>query len=218
MATSAIDAARERGASAQAGFVETLLDIAIDGRGPVGSARDLADAALERCHGDADAAIDDIASRSTLGAAAGGFLTSAGGFLTLPVSLAVNVVEFYAQGTRMVAAIAALRGYDVDDSDIRAAVLLVMSGAQGADLLARFGTPGGPGGVILDVARNVLPAQALMLVNKALGFRLLRSIGEVTFGRLGRVVPVLGGALGAGVDAYLMRRIAASARDEFPEQ
>ncbi len=48
-----------------------------------------------------------------VGGVVGGFVTGLGGFVTMPVALPVNIAEFYVQATRMVGAIATLRGYDV---------------------------------------------------------------------------------------------------------
>jgi hypothetical protein len=49
-------------------------------------------------------------------------------------------------------------------------------------------------------------------------FRLLARIGKRSFSRFGRVVPVAGGLVGAGLDTYLLKRIADHARLEFPEK
>jgi hypothetical protein len=55
-----------------------------------------------------------------------------------------------------------------------------------------------------------------MVVNKAVAFRLLSTVGRKTLTRFGRGVPVIGGVIGAGLDGYLLNRIADHARHEFP--
>ena len=55
-----------------------------------------------------------------------------------------------------------------------------------------------------------------MVLNKGIGFRLVTSVGRSALSRFGKGVPVVGGVFGAGVDAYLLRRIASHARKEFP--
>ena len=55
-----------------------------------------------------------------------------------------------------------------------------------------------------------------MVINKAVGFRLLRALGQKTLARFGRAVPLLGGAVGAFVDGAMMSEIAQQAREEFP--
>ncbi len=196
-------------------LIERLLDVGIDGRGPFSSASEIADEALESSGGNTRQALDAIQrDHLTLGAI-GGFVTGLGGFFTLPVSIPVNVLEFYLLGTRVTAATAKLRGYDIDQPEIRSAILLTLVGADSEDLLKKAGLHAA-GGKLSGLAFERLPAPALMVLNKAVGFRLLSRIGQSTFARLGRAVPVVGGVIGAAFDTYLLRRIAKQARKEFP--
>ena len=73
----------------------------------------------------------------------------------------------------------------------------------GAGTLSRFG---------LD---RMAPG-ALMLVNKAIFFRLLRRVNKRLFWKLGRGMPLLGGGAGAALDSWMMARIAGQALVEFP--
>jgi hypothetical protein len=204
----------DKGLSAMAaGLVDRLLDVGIDGRGPFDSARSVADNALSD-HGDAERAIDSVVTRHTKMAAAGGFVTGLGGFVALPVALPANVLEFYAVATRMVGAIASLRGYDVRDQGTRSAVMLTLIGADADDVLKKVGV--GRAGRLADLAAQRLPGPALMVLNKGIGFRLISSVGKSVLARFGKGVPVVGGVVGAGLDMYLLRRIAAHARKEFP--
>ena len=109
-------------------FVDTLLDAGIDGRGPFDPARQVADEALRASGGDAEKAIDAIVRKHITLAAGNGFLTSLGGFITMPVALPANVLGFYLVATRMTAAVAAIRGYDITNEQIRTAVLLSLVG------------------------------------------------------------------------------------------
>lgn len=194
-------------------LVEKLLDIGIDGRGPFDSAQQVADGARSD-HADADAAIDAVVRQHTRMAAAGGFVTGLGGFVTLPVALPANVVEFYAVATRMVASVASLRGYDLHLPGVRAAVMLTLVGADADDLLKKAGVVST--GRLANLAAQRLPGPALMVLNKGIGFRLVSTVGKSALSRFGKGVPVVGGVVGAGVDVFLLRRIADQARREFP--
>jgi hypothetical protein len=195
------------------GLVEQLLDLGIDGRGPFDSAQKVAD--VKRAERpDAENAVDAVVQAHLKLAAAGGFVTGLGGFITLPVALPVNVVEFYVVATRTVAAIAVLRGYDIKQPEIRSAVLLTLVGADADDLLKKAGVMST--GRLSNLAAQRLPGPALMVVNKAVGFRLLSTAGKKTLTRFGKGVPVIGGVVGAGLDTYLLKRIADHARHEFP--
>ena len=146
--------------------------------------------------------------------AAGGFVTGLGGFITLPIALPLNILEFYVVATRMVAAIASVRGYDIRQPEIRSAVLLTLVGADSDDLLKKAGVA--TTGRLSNLAAQRLPGPALMVVNKAVAFRLLNQLGKKSLTRLGKGVPLVGGAVGAGLDVYLLKRIADYARHEFP--
>jgi hypothetical protein len=196
-------------------FVERLLDVGIDGKGPFDSAQSVADTALAEHH-DADRAIDAIVRGHLRLAAAGGFVTSLGGFVTLPLALPANVLEFYLLATRMVASIAAARGYDIRRPEVRSAVLLALVGADSDDLLKKAGVMST--GRLANLAAQRLPGPVLMVLNKAVAFRLMTQIGKKSLTRLGKAVPLVGGVVGAGLDTYLLHRIADYARHEFPER
>ncbi|MGL5405264.1 MAG: EcsC family protein [Propionibacteriaceae bacterium] len=214
---SALEQARDpqnRDEGAIASMVQQLLDIGIDGKGPTKSAREIAEKALSEANGDVEEAIDAIVKNHVSGAAAGGFVTSLGGFITMPIAIPANIVEFYLQATRMVAAIAHLRGYDIDSAEIRSAVLLTLSGQSSSDILAKVGIVAS-GGAVTSLLSSRLPKSALMILNKAIGFRLLRTVGEKSLARLGRGIPLAGVLIGAGMDGYLGSKIASSAKRDF---
>ena len=195
--------------------VAGLLETGIDGKGRFDSAARVADLALAKYGGDVEAAVDQVIRDHLRLAAASGFVTNLGGFVTLPVALPANVFGFYALATRMSAAVARLRGYDLRDPRIRSAVLLSLVGAEANDLLAKAGMTAS-GGRLASLATQRLPGPALMVVNKAVGFRILSSTGRRSFARFGKSVPFIGGAVGAGLDGWLLKQLADHVRTEFP--
>ena len=184
-------------------------------RAPFDSAAKVADAARAKHGGDVEKAVGEVVRDHLKLVAASGFVTNLGGFITLPVSLPANVLGFYVLATRMSAAVARLRGYDIADPRIRSAVLLSLVGADSQDLLAKAGMVA-PGGRLTALAAQRLPGPALMVVNKAVGFRLLSTAGRKTFSRFGRSIPLVGGAVGAGMDGWLMKQLGDHVRKEFP--
>ncbi len=195
-------------------WISTLLGYGIDGKGPFDSASTVAAEARAK-HPDTEAAINALVRKHIALAGAEGFVTSVGGFVTMPVALPVNVFAFYLLATRLTASIASLRGYDLGDPRIRSAVLLAMVGTDADELLSKVGVVA-PTGMLTSMVTKQLPHSALMVVNKAVGFRLLTMAGKKTFARFGRNVPFVGGAVGGGLDAFLMDKVADSARREFP--
>jgi hypothetical protein len=208
----ALDGPPDTGAVAR--LIRVLMDVGLDGAGPLRSASQMAERA-RRGTRTPQAAVAKVARRHVIGGGAGGFLTGVGGFVTMPVALPANVVEFYVGATRMVAAIATLRGYDVNDPQVRTAVLLTLVGSDADEVLAKAGLTGGTGKMVGFVGQQLPPA-ALLILNKAIAFRLLRGFGEKAFARLGRAIPLAGGVVGGGIDVWMMKRIADHALNEFP--
>ena len=165
-------------------------------------------------HREVEPAIDAMVRSHLRLAAANGFVTSLGGFVALPIALPANVLGFYLIATRLVAGIASSRGHDIGRPEVRSAVLLALVGADADDLLAKAGATGT--GQLVNLAAQRLPGPVLMAVRKGVMFRLLLRIGKKSFSRFGKVVPVAEGLVGAGLDAYLLKRIADHARLEFP--
>lgn len=196
-------------------LVSMLVEAGLKGRGPLRPAEEVARDALEKAGGDTDKAISALARRATATGAAGGFLTGVGGFVTMPVSLPVNVAEFYLLATRMVGAIATLRGYDLAEPRVRTAVLLTLVGSDSDEVLKKAGMASA-GSRATTYALKGLPPAALMVVNKAVGFRLMRGVSEKVLARFGRGIPFAGGVVGGGIDGFMMKKIADQAMKEFP--
>lgn len=196
-------------------MVQNILDLGVDGKGWFDSATYEADQALRAHDGDVEAAVAALVRSHVTKGAASGFVTSVGGFVTMPVALPVNLLAFYLLATRMTASIAKVRGYDLTSEQIRTAVLLTLVGADADDLLRKANVVV-PGGTLSNLAVQRLPGPVLMVVQKGIGFRLLAQVGTKSFARLGRLVPVIGGAIGGGLDAYMLRRFAKHAKDQFP--
>lgn len=202
------------GNGAVAKVVQNLLEVGIDGRGRFDSAARIADAALAKHGADPDKAVDEIVNHHLRLAGASGFLTNLGGFAAMAVSLPANVFGFYVLATRMAAAVAHVRGHDLTRPTVRSAVLLSLVGADAQDLLAKAGMTA-PTGRLAGLASQQLPAPALMVVNKAVGFRILSQAGKGVFARFGKAVPLVGGAVGAGMDVWLLKQLADHVRTEF---
>lgn len=196
-----------------AGAVDRILAYGIDGFGPLDSVEQVVRKARAEQE-DPEKVIDALRSDHVKLAAGGGFVTGVGGLITMPVALPANVVGFYVLAARMVSAVALVRGYDVHDRNTRTALSLTLIGADADALLKKAGVTGG--GRMARIALNRVPRGAAMMINKGLGFRVATQLGTRMLGRLGRVVPLVGGAVGAGLDGYLMGRLADHARTEFP--
>lgn len=193
--------------------LQRVLAIGIDGFGPIKSARTVASEALAD-HGTPERAIAHIVTSHSRLAAANGFVTGLGGLITLIVALPLNVIGFSLASARMAAAIAAVRGHDLDDPATRTAILLTLTGNNASELLARAGVAA-PGGRITSTALRRLPSSTLAFINKGVAFRLLTKTLGKGLTRFGRLVPLVGGVVGAVIDRTMIRSIARTAKKEM---
>ena len=113
-----------------AGFVQQALDRAIRGVGPLDGAAVAAEKERDEHQGDDDKAIKDIIETHVRLAGAQGFLTNIGGLVTMPVAVPANIAGLALIQCRMVAAIAHLRGYDLDDKRVRNGILASLLGEE----------------------------------------------------------------------------------------
>jgi hypothetical protein len=197
-------------------FVEVLLnqliDFGIGGAGILPSAERLAaDHLGKSAH--VDEAIDSLIQWQKIRAGSTGFVTSLGGFALMPVTLPVNLAASYILSVNTVAAIAYLRGYDVQSHQVRTAVLLCLVGSEAEGLLKNVGIQVGE-----KTFRNLLksvPGRALREINQKVGFRLLTKTGERGVINLSKLVPVFGGLIGGTMDILFVHSCAKAAKTHF---
>ncbi|WP_246954835.1 EcsC family protein [Brachybacterium sp. Marseille-Q7125] len=199
-------------------IVRIIRDWGLDGKLTYSSAQTVADRALRgRGARRADKAVRRIIASHRRGVTAGGFLTGLGGFVTLPILLPTNVVEFYVQATRMVGAIAAVRGYDLDDEEIRMRVMAALLGEEQGEVLKNVGLGPVAGVAARTVARGMKGRPEHQLIN-AIGGRLLRRFSLRSVRLFGKAIPGAGAILGAWSDRRQLSKIARAAQEAFPAQ
>lgn len=182
------------------GLVRQALELAIDGVGEkLPGVVATAAKRLDRAGGDVDRAIHDTIEAHVRLAGAQGFLTNLGGVVTLTFTIPANVTGLALLQCHLVATIAHLRGYDVDDPRVRNAILACMLGEEGMMTLMRRGRmPSTPMAIatapehdpVLD--RRVAIEVTTDLITKVSGKRLVTSVG--------RRIPLMGGGIGAVAD------------------
>lgn len=194
-------------------IVTELLERAIAGVGPFAGAEQIAEE--HACDADdVEQAIERLVRTHVRLAAGSGFVTSLGGFITLPVTVPAGVGGLYLIATRMCAAIAHLRGYDPRSEEVRSAIMVSLLGSAGTEMLKNAGVQIGTKSTTAALKR--LPAQVLIEINKKVGYRLLTKFGQRGVINLAKLVPAVGGAIGATVDGVGCRSIAVYAKAAFP--
>ena len=199
--------------SMAAGGLRKLMDIAIDGYSMVPGAKAHAAIQLEK-QGNVEKAIDALVAQHVAMAGAQGFVTNLGGVATMAVSLPANVAGLAVVQSRMVAAIAHLRGYDVADPRVRSAIAMCLLGESAAnDLVANGHLPSTP----LAIATAPVPDPRLdQTVAEKVMSQLMGAIGGKRLAVLAvKRVPLVGGGVGAVADGWSSFEIARYARKTF---
>jgi uncharacterized protein (DUF697 family) len=197
-----------------ASFVHQALDKAIAGVGPLPSAASAADKQLAEQHVDVEDAIHEVIENHVRLAGAQGFLTNIGGLVTMAVTVPVNLSGLALIQCRMVAGIAHLRGYDLADPRTRDAILACLLGEERIlRMLTSRTLPGTPMEIAAAAAHD--PALDRQLGTDVASELVARATGKRLAATVGRRVPVVGGMVGAGTDAFVTWKIGRYVDREF---
>ena len=192
--------------------LEWLYDRAVAGVPAMGSARDLADR-YKRQFAAPEEAIDPLIKWQMANAGTASFVASLGGVVTLPVALPANVASVTYIQLRMIAAIAHLRGHDIESDPVRSLALACLCGARVTDLVKdvgwRLGAP-----VAHEVVKR-LSGDGLKQLNRAIACRVAAVAGTSTSVNMTKLMPVLGGVISGGFDAALTRGYGETAKRLF---
>ena len=189
-----------------ANFVHEALARAINGVGPLPGAAHAADKQLEEQGGDVDAAIHEVIENHVRYAGLQGFATNLGGLVTAAVTIPANIAGLAMLQARMVAGIAHLRGYDLDDPRVRNAVMACMLGEDKVTSLVRKKVMPAPPMAIATAPAYDAHLDRLMAA-EVTGELLTRVAGKRVATTIGRRVPVVGGLVGAGSDGFATWKI-----------
>lgn len=195
-------------------FVHAALDKAIAGVSKLDGAAKAADRVLAEHGGDQDAAIRSLIEKHVRLAGAQGFLTNIGGLVTLTVTIPANIAGLALIQCRLVAAIAHLRGYDLDDPRTRDAILVALLGEE--RLLAQIKAkkiPGTPMAIATAPVHD--PHLDLLVANEVAAELLSKVAGKRLATTVARRVPVMGGVVGAGSDGWTTWKLGRYTDREF---
>lgn len=183
------------------GFVTQAVQRAIHGVGPLPPVAESAQKQLKEQDGDVDAAIRELVENHAGMAAAQGFVTNLGGLVTMAATIPVNITGLAVIQCRLVAGIAYLRGYDLEDNRVRNAVLLCTLGEdQVKQLVKEKKVPGAP--MVLATAPAYDPGIDSLIAAEVTSGLINRVIGKRAASTVVRRVPVAGGVWGAGSDGW----------------
>lgn len=190
-----------------------LLKNAINGMGRLPGAKAVAARNLGK-RGDVDGAIEAMVGTHVSLASAQGFVTNLGGLTTLVVALPANIAGIAIVQIRLVAAIAHLRGYDIDDPRVRTALILCLMGRDGVTRLVESG----------ELPTTPLAIATAPVFDASLDRQVAEKVFAELAGRIGgrhaavmlaRRIPLLGGGVGGALDALSTHEIGTYAKSQF---
>lgn len=182
-------------------FVHEALRRAVEGTGPLPAAASAADKQLAEQRGDVEAAIHELIENHVRYAGAQGFVTNLGGLVTAAFTIPANITGLAVLQCRLVAGIAHLRGYDLADPRVRNAILACMLGEDAVrSLVKRKKIPAPPMALATAPAHD--PQLDQVMAAEVASELLTKIAGKRVATTVGRRVPVVGGLVGAGADAF----------------
>ncbi|MGI5952638.1 MAG: hypothetical protein ACOX61_12465 [Brooklawnia sp.] len=194
-------------------LLRMVVDFAIEGTDQLPGARAAAGRQLEK-HGSAEKAINSVVSIHATLCGTQGFVTNLGGFATMLVGAPANLTGVALLQARMVAAIAHLRGYDLNDSRVRHAVLTTLLGKRIVDdLVAQGELPGSP--LVLATAPGLDRNLEQTIAQRVVMALLTSTGGKQAVGLIARRIPVIGGGVGAVTDSWNTVAVGRYAREQF---
>lgn len=131
----------------------------------------------------------------------------------MPVAIPANIASVIYVQLQMVAAVAAIGGYDPSDDEVRTMAYVFLTGQASADVLKQAGIAIGRKLTVSAIKK--IPRSALTKINQKVDFRLLTKFGEKGVLNLGKMVPVAGGAISGVTDVLVTKVIAKTAVDAF---
>lgn len=188
---------------------ETALDPGLPG---VDSAEELAQDYLEG-PGSLEEKVDSLILWQDTKAATSGFITGLGGLITLPVAIPANVSSVLFVQIRMLAAIAIMGGYDVEDDKVKTLVYVCLLGNAAEEVLKQVGVK--LGAKFTEAAIKKLSTEVIKQINKQVGFRLVTKFGQKGVINLGKAIPIAGGVISGTLDAVSTHAIGKAAKIIF---
>ena len=185
---------------------------ALSSHGPIDGAIELAESYQGR-YGCPSRDANALIRWQTIKAAGLGFITGVPGLPTIPVTLPANLTSVLFVQIRMIAAIACLGGYDLNDDRVKTLCLACLCGNAARTILREAGLELSQ--KMATAALRRLPGKTFIEINKKVGFRLLSKFGEKGVVNASRTIPLLGGLVGSGVDAIWTKAVGNRARDIF---
>ena len=194
-------------------ILDKLYNSAINGLPISESADVLAMEYLEKYGNDSKKAAKVMIRNQIVKCSTTGFLTGLGGFITLPITLPADVGSCLYVQIRMIAAIAVMGGYKLNDDAVKTMVYATLLKIEVGNILKQIGVK--TANKMAMAALKKLPGKALTKINQKLGFRFITKFGQKGVINLVKAVPLFGGVINSAFDGTETKLIANRAVKNF---
>ncbi|MDA3810264.1 MAG: EcsC family protein [Spirochaetaceae bacterium] len=142
-----------------------------------------------------------------------GFLSGIGGIIARPVTIPANIASVLFVQLRMIAAIAYMGGYALDDDRVKSLVYLCLAGNGAIDI-------GKDVGILIGTKMTTQKIKGIVgknmtAIKQKVGFRLLTKFGQTGALNLGKAVPLVGGLIGGTSDVVSTKAIGEITKKTF---
>ena len=179
------------------------------------TAEDLARDYLTKKNNNAVKASKSLCNWQTGKSSAVGFATGLPGIMALPATLPADLTSVFYLQIRMVAAIAVMGGFDLKSDQVKTLVMGCLVGDAVWDIIKCAGVEFSKRASKELISR--ISVETIKKINSGLVKRLVTKGGSKGIINLGKAVPVVGGLVGAGFDAFSTAAVGKVARIMFIE-
>lgn len=195
--------------------IACIVEPAINGLGPLSSAKELAEEYLnDNSYTSKADMVNSLINWESTKNFSTGFVTSLGGLITLPAGVAGDLYASWLIQARMSAAIAYIYGYDLSQDRTKTFVLASILGDGMKDLLKGVAVNFAEKGTKNLIMKGISGA-TLRAINKAVGVKLFTKAGEKGIINLVKVIPFVSGFIGGGVDVAYCQSVGSAAKLVF---
>lgn len=142
-----------------------------------------------------------IISRRSLKAGGIGGICNLGGFITMPITMPVELYSCFRIQARMVLAIAYIYDWPTHDEDTATDILLVMGGNAGINALSKAGMKVGQE-LAKKAVKKFITREAMKKVNRIVSRKIITKAGKISLTSFMKLAPLIGAPIGAGFDYF----------------
>lgn len=194
--------------------LDWAFERALAGGAGLDSAVELA-ATYRSTPGSAEEQAKRLIRRQVALATSAGFAASFGGVWTLPVAVPANLAAVLFIQLRMIGAVAALGGHDVQSEHVKTLAYACLCGSVANEVVKDVGKH--VGATLSARAIRSASFELLKKINQLVQSRLLAKLGETGLLNAGRLVPIAGGLLGGSLDGVSTYAVGRAARVLFTQ-